>query len=369
MQAQLKCIRGACGATYSIDDVLYTCPRCGGLLEASYPGLSLDPAHWKKLWRERRLSNAPLDQSGVWRYRELLPFLDFQSDTVATLHEGNTPLLPAQEAARYAGMQALVFKHQGYNPTGSFKDNGMTCGASQALHLGMARVACVSTGNTSASMAAYAAVSGMTAIIFLPHGNISFGKLAQALEYGALTLQVEANFDQILALVRVLAERTGLYLLNSMNPFRLEGQKTIMVEMLDQRDWLVPDWVIVPGGNLAMFPLSARDCANCWPWALLTGCRNWRWSRRTARPRSTTIFTLRSAGNFGRCRIRRLWLPPSGLAIPCHGPRRYSRLRHRAAPSSELLSRRSRTLKRSSDAAESAASLPLPPPSPDSRNW
>jgi threonine synthase len=250
VQAQLKCIRGACGATYSIDDVLYTCPRCGGLLEASYPGLRLDPASVKRLWRERRMSNLPLDQSGVWRYRELLPFLDFERDPVATLREGNTPLLPAPEAARYAGMEALVFKHQGYNPTGSFKDNGMTCGASQGRHLGMNRVACVSTGNTSASMAAYAAVAGMTPIIFLPYGNISFGKLAQALEYGALTLQVEANFDQILALVRVLAERTGIYLLNSMNPFRLEGQKTIMVEMLDQRDWRVPDWVVVPGGNL-----------------------------------------------------------------------------------------------------------------------
>src|SRR5262249_61955817 len=114
----------------------------------------------------------------------------------------------------------------------------------------MKRVACVSTGNTSASMAAYAAAAGLEALMFLPHGNISFGKLAQALEYGAKTLQVEANFDQILALVRVLAERLGIYLLNSMNPFRIEGQKSIMFEMLDQRDWRVPDWVVLPGGNL-----------------------------------------------------------------------------------------------------------------------
>lgn len=250
MQAQLKCIRDACGAAFPIDDVIYTCPRCGGLLETAYPGMKLDSAGVKTLWRERRMSNAALDQSGVWRYREMIPFIDFQRDAVATLREGNTPLLPAPAAARYAGIDALVFKHQGYNPTGSFKDNGMTCGATQGLRLGMRRVACVSTGNTSASMAAYAAVAGMTPVIFLPFGNISFGKLAQALEYGALTLQVEANFDQILALVRVLAEQTGLYLLNSMNPFRLEGQKTIMVEMLDQRDWRVPDWVVVPGGNL-----------------------------------------------------------------------------------------------------------------------
>src|SRR5260221_14371741 len=144
----------------------------------------------------------------------------------------------------------MTFKHQGFNPTGSFKDNGMTCGASQARRLGMKRVACVSTGNTSASMAAYAAAAGLEALIFLPHGNIAFGKLAQALEYGAKTIQVEANFDQILALVRVLAERLGIYLLNSVNPFRIEGQKSIMFEMLDQRDWRVPDWVVLPGGNL-----------------------------------------------------------------------------------------------------------------------
>ncbi len=126
----------------------------------------------------------------------------------------------------------------------------MTCGVAQALRLGMSRVACVSTGNTSASMAAYAAAAGLEALIFLPHGNISFGKLAQALEYGAKTLEVEANFDQILALIRVLADRLGIYLLNSINPFRIEGQKSIMFEMLDQRDWRVPDWVVLPGGNL-----------------------------------------------------------------------------------------------------------------------
>jgi threonine synthase len=143
-----------------------------------------------------------------------------------------------------------VFKHQGFNPTGSFKDNGMTCGVAQALQLGMTRVACVSTGNTSASMAAYASAAGLQPVVFIPHGNIAYGKLAQALEYGARTFQVEANFDQILALVMHLAERVGIYLLNSINPFRIEGQKTIMVELMDQRDWSVPDWVVLPGGNL-----------------------------------------------------------------------------------------------------------------------
>src|SRR5690242_18066614 len=203
----------------------------------------------RRMWRERRMSNAPLDQSGVWRYRELIPFLSSYS-CVVTLREGNTPLLESPQAAEYGGLERLTFKHQGFNPTGSFKDNGMTCGVAQALRLGMTRVACVSTGNTSASMAAYASAAGLQPIIFIPHGNISYGKLAQALEYGARTLQVEANFDQILALVRQLAERLGIYLLNSINPFRIEGQKTIMAEMLDQRDWVSPDWVVLPGGNL-----------------------------------------------------------------------------------------------------------------------
>lgn len=195
------------------------------------------------------MSNAPLDQSGVWRYREFLPFLDDYRHVV-TLREGCTPLLDGPRAAQYGGLDRLTFKHQGFNPTGSFKDNGMTCGAAQARRLGMTRVACVSTGNTSASMAAYASAGGLQPVIFLPHGNISFGKLAQALEYGARTIQVEANFDQILAMVRQLADQMGIYLLNSINPFRIEGQKTIMAEMLDQRDWSVPDWVVLPGGNL-----------------------------------------------------------------------------------------------------------------------
>jgi threonine synthase len=147
-------------------------------------------------------------------------------------------------------LDRLTFKHQGFNPTGSFKDNGMTCGVTQAVRLDRQRVACVSTGNTSASMAAYASAAGLDSIVFIPHGNISYGKLAQALEYGARTLQVEANFDQILALVRVLAERLGIYLLNSINPFRIEGQKTIIFELLDQRDWNPPDWIVLPGGNL-----------------------------------------------------------------------------------------------------------------------
>src|SRR5207302_1253021 len=185
------------------------------------------------------------------------------------LREGNTPLLPARRAAEYGGLDYLAFKHQGFNPTGSFKDNGMTCGASQAIRLGMTRVACVSTGNTSASMAAYSSAAGLQPIIFIPHGNISYGKLAQALEYGAKTLQVEANFDQILALVRTLADKLGIYLLNSVNPFRIEGQKTIIVEMMDQRDWNPPDWIVLPGGKLGNTSAFGKALRELCEWGLI----------------------------------------------------------------------------------------------------
>jgi threonine synthase len=249
MAASLRCIADSCHTYFGIEEILYNCPKCGGLLEVAYSAPAAPADELKHTFRMRRLSNDPLDQSGVWRYRELFPFLNDLSKVV-TLREGDTPLLDGPYAAAYGGLDRLTFKHQGFNPTGSFKDNGMTCGVAQARRLNMTRVACVSTGNTSASMAAYAAAAGLEPLIFLPHGNISFGKLAQALEYGARTLQVEANFDEILALVRVLADRLGIYMLNSMNPFRIEGQKSIVIEMMDQRDWLAPDWIVLPGGNL-----------------------------------------------------------------------------------------------------------------------
>jgi threonine synthase len=248
MPASLSCFNPTCSKRFAITDILYNCPDCGGLLEVVY-SQPVDAAALKRTFRGRRMDNTPLNQSGVWRYRELFPFLDDYKHVV-TLREGNTPMLDAPKAAQYAGLDRIVFKHQGFNPTGSFKDNGMTCGASQARRLNLKRVACVSTGNTSASMAAYASAGGLEPIVFIPHGNIAYGKLAQALEYGARTLQIEANFDQILALVRVLAERLGIYLLNSVNPFRIEGQKSIVIEMMDQRDWNPPDWIVLPGGNL-----------------------------------------------------------------------------------------------------------------------
>ncbi len=268
MSAELACFAEGCRARFPITEVIYTCPKCGGLIEAVYGQAPPQPDRWKRLWRERRMSNDPIDQSGVWRYREFFPFLDDYSPVV-TLREGCTPLLDGPGAAEYGLLDRLTFKHQGFNPTGSFKDNGMTCGVAQARRLGMTRVACVSTGNTSASMAAYASAGGLQPVIFLPHGNISFGKLAQALEYGARTLQVEANFDQILAMVRQIAERLGIYLLNSINPFRIEGQKTIMVELMDQRDWRAPDWVVLPGGNLGNASAFGKALREMLAWGLI----------------------------------------------------------------------------------------------------
>lgn len=208
-----------------------------------------DPEALKREFRQRRLSDDPLDMSGVWRYRELLPFCT-DLTKVVTMQEGKTPIFDAPRCAEYTGLKKLWLKHQGLNPTGSFKDNGMTAGVTQARLMNSRIVACASTGNTSASMAAYAARSCLKAVIFIPDQQIAFGKLSQSLDYGALTLQIQGDFDEAMRLVKEITEETDVYLLNSINPFRLEGQKAIIIEMLDQRGWAIPDRVVVPGGNL-----------------------------------------------------------------------------------------------------------------------
>ena len=249
MNGHFRCVRAACGAEVPLSENIHACPRCGGLLDVRFEFDRGAARQWPALWERRRASHHSLDASGVWRFRELIPFLDDHSN-VATLGEGNTPLLESQVAARFAGVENLRFKHQGFNPTGSFKDNGMTCGVARASALGMRLVGCVSTGNTSASMAAYASYAGLRPVVFVPRGKIALGKLAQALEYGAVTFQVEDNFDGIFRLILQVAARVGLYLLNSVNPFRLEGQKLIMAELLEQCGWKEPDWIVLPGGNL-----------------------------------------------------------------------------------------------------------------------
>ncbi|MGA2947987.1 MAG: threonine synthase [Candidatus Sulfotelmatobacter sp.] len=219
------------------------------ITDPSWKSPSLNAATLKSSWRERRSSNAALDLSGVWRFRELLP-VPKSEQYVVTLREGNTPFYELPLSSRITGVSRLYAKHQGMNPTGSFKDTGMTVASTFARQAGYCWVACASTGNTSASMAAYAARGGMRSLVLVPEGKISWSKLSQALDYGALTCQLRTDFDGCLRLLQELVRRAPVYQLNSINPFRLEGQKTLAIELLEQLDWQPPDHIIVPGGNL-----------------------------------------------------------------------------------------------------------------------
>jgi threonine synthase len=248
--AQLRCC--GCGALSSEPPPDFHCSHCGDLLEVAYPGwdVSAAPAEQlKRVWRERKMSSSDLDRSGVWRFRELLPIVQAVNEVV-TLAEGNTPLYEMRHIARRLGMRALFAKHQGMNPTGSFKDTGMTAALSVARERGYRWVVCASTGNTSASMAAYAARAGMSALVLIPDGKIAWGKLCQALEYGAVTLQLRTDFDGCMSLVTELVRRMPIYILNSINPYRVEGQKTAAIELMEQLEWHAPEHIIVPGGNL-----------------------------------------------------------------------------------------------------------------------
>ena len=223
------------------------CPRCGDLLEVVVDATGREPSVLKNLWLQRRLSVHPRYSSGVWRFREFLP--EYEEDHLVTLGEGNVPLVPGRKAAEWAGVRNLWFKHLGWNPTGSFKDLGMTAGMTEAKFTGAKTVACASTGNTAASLAAYAARGGMTARVYLPAGQASANKLAQALDFGAEVVQIEGSFDDALTKLLSGANR-DLFFLNSINPFRIEGQKTAMFELLEQFGWQAPDYLVVPGGNL-----------------------------------------------------------------------------------------------------------------------
>ena len=231
---------------------------CGGLLEAIQdPGLGGVALRQRF---DRRLGGDPRGQgSGVWRFRELvLP----GPGRLVSHPEGNTALYRRDAIAEFVGLRDLALKHEGENPTGSFKDRGMTVAVTQALRCGACAVACASTGNTSASMAAYAAQAGLPALVFVPKGKVAAGKLAQALAYGARTLLVRSDFDGCLQLARAACQALGITLLNSVNPWRLEGQKTIVLEMLQQRGWRPPDWIVVPAGNLgntAAFGKALRE--------------------------------------------------------------------------------------------------------------
>jgi len=254
---QLRCF--GCGTRVPRGEAKpdFRCAQCGDLFEVEYPGWSQrggndrpNAGALKWLWRERRCSSEALDRSGVWRFREMLPILNSFGNAV-TLLEGNTPLYHLPRISKALGIDQLFAKHQGMNPTGSFKDTGMTTAMSVAKERGFEWVACASTGNTSAAMAAYAARAGLKALVLIPEGKIAWGKLSQAMDYGAVTCQVKTDFDGCLKLLVQVVKEAHIYLLNSVNPFRLEGQKTPAFEIAEAFDWNVPDHLIVPGGNLA----------------------------------------------------------------------------------------------------------------------
>jgi threonine synthase len=229
MSEWLQCI--SCATRYDALSIRYTCD-CGNLLSVERDIL-LD----RNVFDDRLTSRAPIDRSGVWRFREGV----MQTDEVITHPEGGTRLYERE---------GILFKHEGENPTGSFKDRGMTVAVTQAVRVGATAVACASTGNTSASLAAYAAQANLRAIVFIPAGKIASGKLGQTLAYGALCLAVRGDFDAAMRLVREACDRLGIYLVNSINPFRVEGQKTIVWELLQDLEWNAPDWIVVPAGNL-----------------------------------------------------------------------------------------------------------------------
>jgi threonine synthase len=247
-----RCISPDCAATVAIEDTSFQCPKCGSLMDVVYDWNRLPPPRslgdFEARWAERL---DPLNFSGVWRFRELLPFAP--PEQVLTIGEGQTVLQRADAVASYVGVEVgnLFLQYEGLNPSGSFKDNGMTAAFTHARMVGARRAACASTGNTSASLAVFCSASGlMKAVVFIGSGKISYGKLAQALDHGALTLQIAGDFDDAMQRVQQVARRLGIYLVNSVNPFRLEGQKSVMYRVLEALRWQPPDWVVVPGGNL-----------------------------------------------------------------------------------------------------------------------
>jgi threonine synthase len=240
----LRCV--GCGRTWPGRSPRADCV-CGGLLDVVQRPGQTGRALRARFDRRRREGDPAVGGSGVWRFRELL--LPGRGALV-THPEGNTALYRRDAVSRYVGLADLALKHEGENPTGSFKDRGMTVAVSQAVRAGAGAVVCASTGNTSASMAAYAAQAGLPALVFVPTGKVAAGKLAQALAYGARTLMVKGDFDACLRLAREASQALGLALLNSINPWRIEGQKTIVWELLQQRGWEPPDWIVVPAGNL-----------------------------------------------------------------------------------------------------------------------
>jgi len=245
--SKLYCI--ACGHQEPVTTSRFYCSSCGDLLSVEHDLTAVAAHHGdlKALFRERLLQMQPPYASGVWRYHELI-LPDLPAEGIVSQPEGNTGLYRRPAVDRYVGAAAWI-KHEGENPTLSFKDRGMTAGVSWAKHAGAKRVACASTGDTSAAMACYAAAADLPAVVLLPENKVSVEQLVQPLSYGAHVLALKTDFDGCMARVKELTEDGEIYLLNSMNPFRIEGQKAIGIETVHQLDWQVPDWFVIPVGN------------------------------------------------------------------------------------------------------------------------
>lgn len=225
-----------CGKKYSTDEIIYRCSECGSLLEVTYKE--------KELENKLDFESMKKKELGVWKYRPFLP-----CDKKVSVEGGATPLYEAPKLADWIGIDELYIKHEGDNPTGSFKDRGMTVGVSKALELGLDKVGCASTGNTSAALSIFGARAGIDSVVLLPAGKVAMGKVAQALIHGAKVVAIKDNFDRALELIQEAANKLDIYLLNSINPFRLEGQKTIGFEAIEQLDWETPDRFVLPVGN------------------------------------------------------------------------------------------------------------------------
>ncbi len=276
MKVNKKCINPSCGLTYSINNDIYRC-TCGFLLDIEYskiPDKSLIDTFFQRLNHGGNIFN----ESGVWRFRELINFIDIDTEDINECSKYFVSLDGSEgrlshpykmsKVAKYVDMPVdnLLLQPEGYNPSGSFKDNGMAAAVTHAKLLSVKKLICASTGNTSASAAMYASNEGLGCEVYIPKGEIAPGKLGQAFQFGAQVIQVDGNFDEALSKSLEIAKRDGGYTVNSLNPFRLEGQKTIVFRILEHLNWSPPDWIVYPGGALGNISSCGKALMDLYAW-------------------------------------------------------------------------------------------------------
>ncbi|OLC36001.1 MAG: threonine synthase [Thaumarchaeota archaeon 13_1_40CM_4_38_7] len=281
-QAYQKCIEPTCGLEYPITDIRIECDK-GHMLDIKYK--TIPPTSLKEVFYKRRdpMSNI-FNESGVWRFRELLNFCQIDTENIDQCSKRLVSLDGAEgrqskpyhmsKVSNYVGVQNLWLQPEGYNPSGSFKDNGMTTAITHAKLVNIKKIICASTGNTSASAAMYAANENMECDVYIPSGEVAPGKLGQAFQFGAQVIEVKGNFDDALSTSLKQASQGGGYTVNSVNPFRIEGQKTIIFRALEFLDWNPPDWIVYPGGALG----NTSSCGKC-----LMELYEWGWIKKIPR--------------------------------------------------------------------------------------